>query len=253
MNSSLVAPTVTPNSGTVDQGRTCSLTSTAVSTGSSPYSYQWFEEAPGSSFSPISGAVSNSYNFVTSGYTVTGSWSFELQVTDSAGTPVTVTSVAASVVVNVALTVSVSPSSWVMDVGQSETFTAAPSGGSGSYTGYQWYVNGSAQSSQVGSTFSFAPASGGTYLIGATVTDSSGATSQSSTAPVSVATSPSVSITPPVHLRWILVRFKSLLLRLLAVQAALFTSGTWMALWLALTVQVILILLQELHIQLPAK
>ena len=52
------------------------------------------------------------------------------------------TSTAASVTVNAAPTVTVSPSSWTMDVGQSKTFTATPSGGSGSYTSYQWYVNG---------------------------------------------------------------------------------------------------------------
>ena len=88
VNSALVAPTVTPTPGTVDQGQTSSLTSTAVSTGTSPYTYQWFEKAPGGSFSSISGATSTSYNFVTSGSTATGTWSFELQVTDGARTPI---------------------------------------------------------------------------------------------------------------------------------------------------------------------
>ena len=62
-------------------------------------------------------------------------------------------------VLNVVPAVSVSPGSWIMDVGQSKTFTATPSGGSGSYTGYQWYVGGSAQSGQTASTFSYSPAS----------------------------------------------------------------------------------------------
>ena len=84
-------------------------------------------------------------------------------------------------------TVSVSPSSWTMDVGQSKTFTATPSGGTGTYTSYHWYVGGSAQSGQTASTFNYSPASAGSYSITATVTDSSGTTSpQSSAATVTV-------------------------------------------------------------------
>jgi len=84
------------------------------------------------------------------------------------------------------LSANVSPSSWTMDVGQNETFTATASFGSGTYSSYQWYVNGSAQSSQTNSTFSFAPTSAGSYAITVTVTDSSGVTSTQST--VAVAT-----------------------------------------------------------------
>ena len=80
----MVAPTVSASAGTVDQGQTSTLTSAAVSTGTSPYSYQWLEKAPGGSYSSISGATSSSYSFVTSGSTTIGSWRFELQVTDSA-------------------------------------------------------------------------------------------------------------------------------------------------------------------------
>ncbi len=181
VNSALVAPTVTASPTTVDQGQTSALSFTAVSTGTSPYTYQWLLEAPGAgSYSAISGATSSGYSFATSGSTATGVWSFELQVTDSAGA--VVTSSAATVTVNAAPTVTVSPTSWTMDVGQSEIFTATPSGGSGSYTGYQWYVDGAAQSGQTTQTFSYSPASAGSYSITATVTDSSGATSAQSTA-----------------------------------------------------------------------
>ena len=47
VDSALVAPTATPTPGTVNQGQTSALTSTSVSTGTSPYVYQWFEMAPG--------------------------------------------------------------------------------------------------------------------------------------------------------------------------------------------------------------
>jgi YVTN family beta-propeller protein len=96
-------------------------------------------------------------------------------------------------VINIgALTASVSPSSSTMDMGQSTMFTATAFGGSGSYTGYQWYVDGSAQSGQTASTFSFVPVSVGSYSITATVTDSSGATStQSNAATITVNVAPS--------------------------------------------------------------
>ncbi|MGA2682546.1 MAG: hypothetical protein ABSF44_12190, partial [Candidatus Bathyarchaeia archaeon] len=95
------------------------------------------------------------------------------------------------------LSVSVSPSSWTMDVGQSETFTATPAGGSGSYTGYQWYVGGVAQSGQTASTFSYSPSSAGSPLITVTVTDSSSTTSPQSSAPsVTVNAAQTVSVTP---------------------------------------------------------
>ena len=77
--------------------------------------------------------------------------------------------------------VSVSPSSVVMDVGQSQQFTATPSDGSGTYTSYQWYVNGNSQSGQTASTFNYL-ASSGTYSITAIVTDSQGTPSQMSSA-----------------------------------------------------------------------
>ena len=199
VNSALVAPTVSASLGTVGQGQTSNLISTTVTTGTNPYTYQWLSEAPGaSSYLTISGATSSAYPFTTSGSTTTGTWSFELQVTDSASNHVLVTSSATSVTVNVAPTVTVSPTSWSMDVGQSgATFTATASGGSGSYASYQWYVSGSVQSGQTAQTFSFAPGSVGSYSITVTVSDSLGATSvQSSAAAVTVAASPTVSIAP---------------------------------------------------------
>ncbi|MGD0204715.1 MAG: hypothetical protein ABSC20_12535, partial [Candidatus Bathyarchaeia archaeon] len=47
VNSALVAPTASASAGTVDRGQTSALSSTTVTTGTSPYSYQWLEEAPG--------------------------------------------------------------------------------------------------------------------------------------------------------------------------------------------------------------
>ena len=121
VNPALVAPTVSASATTVNRGQSSSLSSSAVSTGSAPYSYQWFSRAPGGSFSPISGATSISYSFVTSGSTATGSWSFQLQVTDAVSA--VVTSSAVSVVVNPALVApTVSASLGTIVQGQTSSF-----------------------------------------------------------------------------------------------------------------------------------
>ena len=198
VNSALVAPSVSASLGTVDQGQTSVLSSSAVSTGTAPFAYQWLQRAPGdSSYSLISGATSSSYSFVTSGPTATGTWRFELQVTDAVSA--VVTSNAVSVTVNVVPTVTVSTASWTLDIGQSRIFSASASGGSGSYpaSGYQWYVDGSLRSGATASTFNFTSGSVGSYSITVTVTDSSGTTSaQSPTSSVTVNTSPTVTVAP---------------------------------------------------------
>jgi plastocyanin len=103
VNSALIAPIVSLSNSSVNQGQTVNFTSTVVSTGTSPYSYQWIQKAPGAVlYSQISGATSSSYSYVTSVSNAAGAWSFELQVTDNANTPIVVYSAAASVTVNVA-------------------------------------------------------------------------------------------------------------------------------------------------------
>ncbi|MGA2680944.1 MAG: hypothetical protein ABSF44_03995 [Candidatus Bathyarchaeia archaeon] len=198
VNSALVAPAASASKSTVDQGQTASLTSIAVSTGTSPYSYQWFSEAPSAvSYLSISGAISSTYSFVTSSSTATGTWSFELKVTDSAGAPAVVTSAAVSIVVNSGPSVSITPSSWTIDVGQSETLTANPTGGSGTYSSYVWYVDSTLQSGQTTSTFSYSPSSAGSPSITVTVSDSLGGFSSQSAAPsVTVNSAPTVSVSP---------------------------------------------------------
>ena len=78
--------------------------------------------------------------------------------------------------------VSVSPTSWTMNIGQSEVFLAFASGGSGTYASYQWYVDGVAQIGETTSTFTYSPLASGSYLITVTVTDRSEGTSAPSSA-----------------------------------------------------------------------
>ena len=200
VNSALTAPTVTPTPTTIDQGQTSTLSSTAVSTGTGPYTYQWLEVPPNvplpTHYLAITGATSPGYSFPTSGTSATGTWSFELQVTDNVGAKVT--STATSVTVNADPSVTVSPVIAAFDVGQSQVFTASASGGSGSYTAYQWYVNGAPQPGQTASTFSYSPGSPGSYLVAATVSDSSGTISiQSNATDVTASVTVIPTSTPP--------------------------------------------------------
>jgi YVTN family beta-propeller protein len=96
----LAAPFVSALPFKIDQGETSNLTSTTVTTGVSPYTYQWFSETPGNlSYTSICGATASSYNFATSTSTATGNWTFILQVTDATGA--TVNSTATTVTVNI--------------------------------------------------------------------------------------------------------------------------------------------------------
>jgi hypothetical protein len=196
VNSALVAPTVSASKSAVDQSQTSILSSTTVTTGTSPYTYQWLEKASGATtFSAISGATSSTYSFATSATTTTGTYSFELQVTDSASTPAIVTSAAVSVTVNGVLTVAALPSALIMDVGQSKTFSAAANGGSGGYT-YKWYINNAQVSGQTNSNYTFTAKTASTTPVYAVVTDSVGASVNSNTATITVNASPTVKITP---------------------------------------------------------
>jgi YVTN family beta-propeller protein len=188
----LVAPSVSSSPGAVDQGQTSNLTSSALTTGAAPYKYQWFSKAPGvSSYSLIGGANSSSYSFVTSTSMATGNWSFILQVTDATHTAVN--STAATVTVNSAPTVSITPASWTMDVGQSHLFTSSVSGGTSPYS-YQWYLNGVAQGTN--SSWTFTPSSAGSYSVYVNATDSTGVRSKSNVAAVTVNAALSVAVSP---------------------------------------------------------
>jgi len=97
-NPALVAPTISASASTINQGQNSLLTSTTVSTGTSPYSYQWFQRVPGGNYAKV-GSNSASFNFITTGSTTTGSWSFILQVTDTAGAAVNSSSISVGVTV----------------------------------------------------------------------------------------------------------------------------------------------------------
>jgi hypothetical protein len=190
----LAAPTVTASRLTVDQGQRTSLAVPSPTTGTAPYTFQWYVEAPGAStYSLINDATSSSYNFTTSTSTATGEWYFIIQTTDSAAAAVN--STAFSVKVNSALAAPpVKPSPATVDQGQTSSLNSSVTTGTGPYT-FQWYamtpgasayapiVN--AISSSYNFTTSTSTATGNwNYILN--VRDSSGATANSTAMSVTV-------------------------------------------------------------------
>ena len=136
--------TLSPSTQTIDLGQTATISDTALSTGAPPFTFRWMEEAPGAlnfaAATDCTDPTSAVCNFATSLSTTTGTYQFELQVTDSASTPETVTSSSASVMVNSALAVGsiTSGSGLTIDSGQSLSLSASWTGGTAPYL-VTWY------------------------------------------------------------------------------------------------------------------
>jgi hypothetical protein len=98
-------------------------------------------------------------------------------LTDSEDITITVTALP--------LKVSISPTSASILVGQSVTFTSAPSGGYPPYS-YQWYLGGVQVSGETSSTWTFTPTASGIYYVYLQVKDANNNTAQSETAKITV-------------------------------------------------------------------
>ena len=143
MNAALTAPTVSVSPTAVDTGQASTLSvTTDITGGTGPFSYQWMIEAPGGSYVALGTATSSATSPSTGSLTSTGTWHFELQVTDSGiecdGELLNVV----TVTVNAALTaptVSVSPTA--VDTGQASTLSVTTdiTGGTGPFS-YQWMI-----------------------------------------------------------------------------------------------------------------
>jgi PKD repeat protein len=83
------------------------------------------------------------------------------------------------------LSVSISPTSVSIHVGQSVNFISTVSGGTQPYS-YQWYLNGNPVSDATSSSWTFSPSSSGTYSVYVKVTDKNGETTESAPATVKV-------------------------------------------------------------------
>jgi hypothetical protein len=183
VNSALFV-TVSPSSVTLDVGQSQNFTSTA-SGGTSRFSYQWYLNG-----SAVSGITSFTWAF---GPTSSGFYSIYVNVTDNVNSRAK--SNVANVTVNAAPTVSITPGSWTLDVGQSQVFTSSISGGTSPYT-YKWYLNGSSVLGATIATWNFTPSSAGTYITYIKVTDSVGMEIMSNNATITVNGALSVVISP---------------------------------------------------------
>ncbi|MEM3699768.1 MAG: DNRLRE domain-containing protein [Candidatus Bathyarchaeia archaeon] len=93
------------------------------------------------------------------------------------------------------LTVSITPTSAIIDLGQYITFNSIVSGGTPPYS-YQWYLNGSAVIGANQSSWIFTPSIPGYYLVHLNVTDNVGNKAESNVAGITVNPPISVSIQP---------------------------------------------------------
>jgi hypothetical protein len=96
------------------------------------------------------------------------------------------------------LSVSISPLSASILVGQSTTCTSTVSGGYTPYS-YQWYLNGNPVSGATANTWTFTPTTGGIYYVYLKVTDAKTNTAQSETARITVATVPVGGYSIPIQ------------------------------------------------------
>jgi hypothetical protein len=97
------------------------------------------------------------------------------------------------------LSVSISPLSASILVGQSVTFTSTVSGGATPYS-YQWYLNGNPVSGATSASWAFTPTASGVYYVYLKVTDDKGNTAQSDAARITVATVPVGGYSIPIQL-----------------------------------------------------
>ncbi len=144
VNSVTVNPTLTatlsPVNTTLDAGQSITLTVTALN-GTTPYSYIWYNDSSGTP-AVISNATSSTLTLTGT----QGTFVYYAVVNDSSATPETVTTNNATLNVNPALQANpISPSSPIIDNGQSITLIANVSGGTLPYS-YQWYSGASSTS-----------------------------------------------------------------------------------------------------------
>ncbi|MFZ0829792.1 MAG: hypothetical protein WAN40_01495 [Thermoplasmata archaeon] len=172
--SPLVSGVVSPSTATIDAGQTIGLSTTAATGGNPPITYQWYDAASTSTCSSgtlIPGATGQSY---TTPVLSAGTDYYCVWATDSSSpTPQVVYSNVATIAVDPALTVTITPNAPSIDSGQSIQLTANPSGGTGADT-YAWYAGGTCSGPVLATTQAYTtPALTLTATYCVVVTDSS--------------------------------------------------------------------------------
>ena len=187
-----ITDTWTALHGSLGTGTTQTLTANAMS-GTPSYTYNILVyNAIGSLvFSSLSGSIStgNIVSFTQNPTWGTGSFMANLIIKDSATTPNTITNSITYAVGAGTSAGAITPSSPLIDNGQSITLSSNPTGGTTPYT-YQWYAGSSCSGSVLGtsSTYSASPSTTTSYVYN--VIDNLGTFACSSPDSVTVATTP---------------------------------------------------------------
>jgi hypothetical protein len=181
------APAITtqPVSETVTAGQTATFS--VAATGSHPMTYQWYVNG-----AAIGGATANFYTTTTLSGTNNGAL-YTVTVTNVAGS---VTSLVATLTVNVAPTISAQPVSETVTVGQTATFSVVAAG-TAPLT-YQWYSSGSPIAGATSSSYTTAATASGDSGSSFTVTVTNLVGSVTSSAAVLTVNAPPAITTQPL-------------------------------------------------------
>lgn len=145
---------ITPSSAKLDVGQSVTF---SVVNPSSSFNYAWY----------VNGVLSGS-NLPTFKFTPSNAGTYSIYVNVTNGTK-QVNSNPATVTVYGALSVTISPMSQKVYVGQTVSFTSTVTGGTGTFQ-YLWYLNGS-KTTATTSTYSLTPAGNATYYVYLVVND----------------------------------------------------------------------------------
>jgi hypothetical protein len=173
---------ISPPSTTLDAGQS-QLFASCVYNGAPSFSYQWYLDGVA-----VSGAIGDTWTFTP---LTAGSYTVCLNVTDAVG--VVATSNAAHVIVNGAPSVTLSPSSATMDVGQPWPFQGALAGGTSPYT-TELYLNGTPVATRGISPLTTLPPSH--YTVYVKINDAAGVTATSNTVNLTLNPALFISILP---------------------------------------------------------
>jgi len=130
-NPTLFAPELTATPNPVSQNQASTLASSPVTTGTPPYTYQWFQKTPGGEYTQV-GTSSPSYTFP--GSTTTGDWEFLIRVMDSTGASVNSTALILAVnaaptftiIVTQTIHGTITPGTLSVSQGNDQPFTISP-------------------------------------------------------------------------------------------------------------------------------
>lgn len=150
---------------TVGEAKTFNST---VSSGTTPYTYQWYLNS-----TAVSGATNVNWTFIPSN---AGTYNIYLNVTDNSA--ITIQTNTATAKIETPVNLNITPTQTKLYIGQTQTFNNTASGGTTPYT-YQWYLNDTAIPGATNSTWTFTPKTAGNYKIYLNVTDAFNFTVQS--------------------------------------------------------------------------